>query len=173
MTQQQRHDERPPSERRRRNDRRPSEEGRHTAEQDVPEHVVPLRFEATVFAAGIAFFVPVGLIYGWLSGWEPVGSVGFLMLGAMCALVSAYLWITGRRLDPLPEDNPTAEIEERAGEVGTFSPHAWAPLVIGGGAALAFLGTAVGWWLTGIGVVVALGGLVFQVTEFSRGQHVH
>ena len=133
----------------------------------------PLHVETILFAAAIVFFLPVGLIYGWVSGWEPVGSVSLLLLCGMFGLAGGYLWLLGRRVDPRPEDNPTANIEDRAGEVGVFSPHSWWPLVLGIAAALVFLGVAIGWWVTGIGVLVAVVGLIGQLFEFSRGQHAH
>ncbi|MFD1507682.1 cytochrome c oxidase subunit 4 [Georgenia yuyongxinii] len=133
----------------------------------------PMRVEAWLLSAGVVFFVPIGVIYGWASDWEPVGVVSFLLLGGMFALAGGYMWLTARRIDPRPEDNPTADIEDRAGDVGTFSPHSWWPLVMGAGVALAFLGVGVGWWLTGIGAVVALVAVAGQLTEFSRGMHAH
>ena len=134
----------------------------------------PLRVEALLFLAGIVFFVPVGVVYGFVTEWaEPVGSVSLILLGGMFAMAGGYLWLTGRRVDQRPEDDPLGNIEDRAGEVGVFSPHSWWPLVMGAGVALAFLGVAIGWWMTGIGAVVAIISIVGQFFEFSRGQHAH
>jgi hypothetical protein len=143
------------------------------AEKGHGEQTRPMRVEVLLFSAWILFFIPVAIIYMWLSDAEPVGTVGLFLLGGMFAFSGGYLWLTARRIDQRPEDDPRGEIEDRAGEVGTFSPHSWAPLVIGIGTMLAFLGLAFGWWLTGIGAVVALVGLAGQLTEFSRGQHKH
>ncbi|NAZ78456.1 cytochrome c oxidase subunit 4, partial [Kineococcus sp. T13] len=44
-----------------------------------------------------------------------------------------------------------------AGEQGFFPPFSWWPLYLAGGAALAFFGVAVGWWLWLIGLVVVTG----------------
>jgi hypothetical protein len=38
---------------------------------------------------------------------------------------------------------------------------------------LGFLGPAVGWWMTGLGLIVALVGLAGQMYEFNRGIHAH
>ena len=145
----------------------------HHDDQGVPEQTKPMRVEAWLFSAGVVFFVPVGIIYGFSSHWEPVGVVGFFLLGGMFALAGGYMWLTARRVDPRPEDNPTADIEDRAGEVGVFSPHSWWPLVLGIAATLAFTGVAIGWWMTGLGIALGLVGLVGQLFEFSRGQHAH
>ena len=81
----------------------------------------------------------------------------------MSALIAAYLWVTSRRIDPRPEDDPKGEIAQGAGELGMFPPFSWSPLWLGMGCALTFAGLAVGWWLflIGLGVtalrVLALG----------------
>ncbi|MHB1063760.1 MAG: cytochrome c oxidase subunit 4 [Georgenia sp.] len=133
-----------------------------------------MRVEAWLFLSGIIFFVPIGVVYGFVTGWsEAVGAVALILLGGMFAMAGGYLWLTGRRVDQRPEDDPLANIEDRAGEVGVFSPHSWWPLVMGAGVAVAFLGIAIGWWLVGIGAVIALLAVAGQLMEFSRGQHAH
>ncbi|MFH5823006.1 cytochrome c oxidase subunit 4 [Georgenia sp. AZ-5] len=151
---------------------------RHTGQQHAGGHTEqkqsrPMWVEAVLFTAGILFFLPVALIYGWVSDWESVGTISLFLLCLMFALSGGYLILTSRRIDPRPEDNPTADIEDRTGEVGVFSPHSWWPLVLGIGAAIAFFGVAIGWWLVGIGAVVSMIGLTGQLFEFSRGQHAH
>lgn len=133
----------------------------------------PLAVEVRLFLVGAVFFVVVATGYVIFADLEPVGTVALWLLAAMWGMVAGYLWLVGRRTTPRFEDDMEGEIEERAGEVGVYSPHSWWPLVLGVATALAFLGTAVGWWITGIGVVMGLVGLVGQTFEFSRGQHAH
>jgi hypothetical protein len=133
----------------------------------------PLRTEAYLFGGGAVFFGAIGTIYGLLTGWEPVGATALFLLGGLGGLVGVYLLVLGNRIDPRPEDNPLAEVEDGTGEVGVFSPWSWWPLVLGSAVALAFLGLAVGFWLTGLGVLLGIIGLVGQLFEFSRGQHAH
>lgn len=133
----------------------------------------PLRIEALLFGAGVLFFAPVGIVYGWLTDWEPVGSTALLLLAGLSGLVGFYLFVVGRRIDPRLEDDPLGDITDGAGEIGVFSPWSWWPLVLGIAVSLVFLGLAVGFWLTGIGVVLGIIGLVGQLFEFSRGQHAH
>ena len=133
----------------------------------------PLGVEVKLFLVGGVFFLPVALAYMYFADLEPVGTTAFLLLDGMWFMLAGYLWLVGRRTTPRFEDNSEAEIDERAGEIGVYSPHSWWPLVLGVAAALAFLGTAVGWWITGIGVALGLVGLVGQTYEFSRGQHAH
>ncbi len=137
------------------------------------EHPTPLRVEMWTFLAGVVFFLIVALIYGVWSSWEPVGTVALLLLTGLYGLSGAYLAILARRVDPRPEDNPVSDVEDHAGEIGVFSPHSWWPLVLGIAAALAFAGIAVGWWMFGLGLVVAAIGLAGQTFEFSRGPHAH
>jgi hypothetical protein len=133
----------------------------------------PLRPEAFLFLGGAVFFAVIGTIYALLTGWEPAGSTALFLLAGLGGLTGVYLIVLGNRIDPRPEDDPLAEIADGAGEVGVFSPWSWWPLVLGTATALVFLGLAVGFWLSGIGVVLGVIGLVGQLFEFSRGQHAH
>ena len=132
-----------------------------------------MKLEARLFLRGVLFFVPVGLVYGYFSHWESVGTLGIPLLGGLVGMIGAYFALVSRRIDPRPEDDELGEISQGAGDQGVFSPWSWWPLVIGVAAALAFLGLAVGWWLLAIAVPVGVVGLVGWVFEFSRGQHAH
>ncbi|MEE6281202.1 cytochrome c oxidase subunit 4 [Georgenia sunbinii] len=133
----------------------------------------PMRVEMWVFLVLGLFFLVVGIAYASVTGGEPVGTWGLLLLVGLYAMVGFYLMLVGRRIDRRPEDDPLADVDEHAGEVGSFSPHSWWPLVLGVAVTLVFAGVAIGWWLTGIGFVVAIIGLVGHTYEFSRGQHAH
>lgn len=148
-----------------------------TQREDTPQDGTatgkPLRVEMWVFFAVMLFFLIVGTSYAVVTGGESVGTWALLLLVGMYGMVGVYLFLVGRKVDPRPEDQPRADVEEHAGEVGVFSPHSWWPLVLGVGVTLVFGGVAMGWWLTGLGFVVSLVGLVGQTFEFSRGQHAH
>ena len=80
-----------------------------------------MKVETWLFGAGALFFAPIGVVYGLLTAWkEPVGPVALLLTAALAMLIGLYLFITGRRIDPRPEDDPTAPIEAAAGEYGFF-----------------------------------------------------
>ncbi|MFD6177122.1 MULTISPECIES: cytochrome c oxidase subunit 4 [unclassified Isoptericola] len=133
-----------------------------------------MKIEIKLFLFLAPFFVVVGVIYGLVTHFtEPVGYLGIPLVGALVAMVGAYLALTARRIDLRPEDDEEGEIEQGAGDQGVYSPWSWWPLVIAGAAAVAFLGLAVGWWVLYIGFVLGVIGLVGWVFEFSRGQHAH
>ena len=132
-----------------------------------------MRLEAKLFLALVPFFVLVTIAYGWWSGWEAVGTIALLLLAGLVGMIGAYLERVSRHIDPRPEDDPYGEIEHGAGEQGVFSPGSWWPVACAGSAAIVFLGLAIGWWLVGLGVVLAGVSLVGWVMEFSRGQHAH
>src|SRR5450759_2072415 len=112
-----------------------------------------MKVEIRLFVVIGAFFIVVGLIYGMFTHWsEPVGPFGLFLCAAVAALIGFYLWETGRKLDPRPEDDPLAPISAAEGEFGFFSPHSWWPLALAASAAVVFLGLAVGWWLVIIGM---------------------
>ena len=132
-----------------------------------------MRIETMVFGIGVFFFLPLAVIYGLLSGWEWVGTVGLFLLVGLFALVAGYLWITGRRIDERPEDDPQADIHEGAGEQGMFSPHSWWPLPLALSGAVVFSGLAFGWWMVYVGVALGAISLVGWVYEYYRGAHAH
>jgi hypothetical protein len=133
-----------------------------------------MKVETWLFGAGAFFFAPVGLIYGFITRWkEPLGPTGLFLTAGLSLMIAAYFWVTSRRIDARPEDDPHGEIAEGAGEVGHFSPYSWAPLWLGLGCTLVFAGLAVGPWLFLIGAVATALALVLWVFEYYRGEHAH
>jgi hypothetical protein len=122
----------------------------------------------------VAFFTPIGVIYGLITNWdEPVGTCGIFLVAALSGLIGLYLYLTSRRIDDRPEDDPEGEIAQGAGELGFFPPYSWWPLPLAVAAAMVFLGIAVGWWLFIIGAGAAVIALVGWVFEYYRGAHAH
>ena len=119
------------------------------------------------------FFLLMALVYGFWSGWEPVGSAALFLTFGLAAMIGGYLALTAKRIDARPEDDPDGLIEQGAGDQGVYAPWSWWPLAIAASAAICFLGLALGWWIVGIGVVLGSIALVGWVFEFSRGQHAH
>ncbi|HZK05875.1 MAG TPA: cytochrome c oxidase subunit 4 [Actinomycetaceae bacterium] len=134
---------------------------------------MPLRAELVTFAFLAVFFAIVAGIYTYVAELEVIGSTAFTGLALMSAMIAAYLWLVGRRIEPRWEDRVDAEISEATGEVGVFSPTSWWPLIAGAGAALVFLALAIGFWILVPGVIVTAIGVIGMAMEFSRGQHAH
>jgi hypothetical protein len=131
-----------------------------------------MKVEYKLFVLICAFFAVVGVIYGVVTDWsEPVGPFGLLLCAGLSALIGFYLWWTGRKLDPRPEDDPLAPISAAEGEYGFFSPHSWWPLALGASSGVVFLGLAVGWWLFIIGMCLAAFATIGWTFEYFRGEN--
>ena len=100
---------------------------------------------------------------------EWVGTVGIALAGILSILIAFYLTM-GRRAQggELPEDRLDAEIDDGDPEVGFFSPWSWWPMVLALGAALVFLGIAVGIWLCFIGAPLAFIAIIGWYYEYYR-----
>lgn len=126
-----------------------------------------------LFGAGPLFFIPMSLIYGFSTHWEPVGTAAIALCAGVAGMVGAYLAIVIRRTDPGPEDDLHAHIADGAGDMGVYAPWSWWPIAIAGAAATVALGLAIGWWLVGIGVALGVVALAGWVLEFSLGRYAH
>src|SRR5664279_6037048 len=81
-----------------------------------------MKVEFRLFVVIGVFFAVVGLIYGTFTHWhEAVGPFGLFLCAGVAALIGFYLWETGRKLDPRPEDDPSALISAAEGEYGFLS----------------------------------------------------
>lgn len=132
-----------------------------------------------IFGVVGLFLLIVGVVYTWItysfepSGIEWVGVPALFALAGMCLMVSVYLWMVNRRYGDTANDRDDAEVHEEAGIQGTFSPFSWAPLWTAIGCSIVFGGYPIGLWLSFLGFVVAMYGVVMWIYEFSRGHHAH
>lgn len=110
-----------------------------------------MRTTAFIFYFLTAFFTVATIAYWYLSG-DPTGTTALAFSIALAFLIGYYLHFTSRRLPVQPEDEPEAEIEEGAGELGFFSPHSPWPIAMAASAAIMMLGFVFGWWLLIIGL---------------------
>lgn len=133
-----------------------------------------MKVESWLFIGLFPFFAIVAVVYGFMVDWqEHVGYLALLLTAGLSAMIGGYLWFTGRRVGARPEDRVDAEIHEGSGEQGHFSPWSWWPLVLSLAAATGFLGLAVGFWITYIGIGLLIVALIGWVYEYSRGDHAH
>ncbi|GAA0630144.1 cytochrome c oxidase subunit 4 [Sporichthya brevicatena] len=131
-----------------------------------------MKVEGNLFAGIGIFLIPVTPIY-WYYSEDWTGTTALTLTIGLCALIGFYLLFTAKRIDLRPEDDPTALIEDGAGELGFFSPHSWWPLILAGAGGVATLGIVFGMWLFALAVPIfayAVWGMVF---EYYRGEHAH
>jgi Cytochrome c oxidase subunit IV len=131
-----------------------------------------MKVEAWIFGLLTGFVLIVTPIY-WFMSEDPTGTTALVMSFLLALLVTFYLGVTGKRMEPRPEDRKEAEIVEGAGELGFFPPYSWWPLWCGLTVAVCALGVVFGWWLFILGVgagIITLSGFIF---EYYRGDHAH
>ena len=114
------------------------------------------------------------MLYAVWSDFEPVGTTALLLLVGMWGMVGFFLSLQSRKVDPRPEDDPAARIEDHpTNDYGFFAPFSWWPFVLGIAVTLVFLGLAAGWWIFGLGLALAVVGVAGHAFEFNRGPHAH
>ncbi|WP_395638935.1 cytochrome c oxidase subunit 4 [Pseudolysinimonas sp.] len=102
-------------------------------------------------------------------GVEWVGTIAISLGAIMSLFLAFYITITKRAQGgEIPEDIPTAEIDDGDPEIGHFSPWSWWPMVLAFGLALMFLGLAVGVWIAFIGGPIVLLGIIGWQYEYYR-----
>lgn len=102
---------------------------------------------------------------------EPVGAVAIGLTGVLSVLIAFYIGRIHKAQagQELPEDRLDANIDDGDAEQGHFSPWSWWPIILATGAALTFLGLAIGPWVAFIGVSILIVALVGWVFEYYRG----
>jgi hypothetical protein len=129
-----------------------------------------MKVETGLCAGLFLFFAVAGTAYGYVVDWqEHVGYIALWLCGGLFALTGFYLYWTGSKLAPRPEDDPAGEIAQAEGDYGFFSPHSWWPLAVGASAAVIFAGLAVGWWLVIIGAPLGVLATIGWTFEYFRG----
>jgi len=129
-----------------------------------------MRAQGKIFAGLAVFILGIAIWYGLWSK-EPTGTTALFLAFGLSAFIAFYLMFTARRVDTGAGDNPDAEVSDDAGELGFFSPHSWQPLLLGVGAAFAFLGLIFGWWLLYFAAPIIAIGLFGWVFEYYRGEN--
>ncbi|MCG7304176.1 cytochrome c oxidase subunit 4 [Pseudoglutamicibacter albus] len=126
------------------------------------------------FLAGVLFFIPIGIVYGFMTSFEEwVGFPALVLLGLMTGMIGYYFNKHAKLSDNLPEDDTEGEIAERAGIYGQFTPWSWWPLMLGVGVAIGFAGLAIGWWVFYLGLGAVAVGVLGWAFELNRGSYRH
>jgi hypothetical protein len=136
-----------------------------------------MRANVIMFWILAAFFGLAALVYGvWSAIDSPIGqpewagTVALTLTTVLAAFIAFYLGRVHKAQGAeLPEDRIDANIDDGDAELGFFSPWSWWPIILATGAALGFLGLAVGFWITFIAIPVVIVALVGWVYEYYRG----
>lgn len=124
---------------------------------------------------GIYFLLSAILYTVWNAidngGFEATGSIGLLLSAILAGFIAFFLNMVNRSQGGilLPEDSPTADIDDADPNLGHFSPWSWWPLVLGASIGLAFLGLAVGFWIIFLAVPFVLIAITGWTYEYYRG----
>lgn len=96
---------------------------------------------------------------GYLGRTEWVGVTALILSTALAMMLGVYLHFTASRSDVLPEDWEEAEVEDKAGILGFFSPGSVYPAWMAGAVGVLGLGIAF-WhfWLMAMGAILLIWG---------------
>jgi hypothetical protein len=131
-----------------------------------------MKVEGWLFLGCGVFFAGADIVY-WYVSLDPTGTAALALAVGLALLTGFYLLFTGRRLPVRPEDDEEGEIAQGTGEIGFFSPHSWWPLWVALSASVVAVGTAIGWWLVLIGVLLVVMTTIGFVFEYYRGHFAH
>lgn len=137
-----------------------------------------MKRDALIYYPLSAFFFVCAIFYWFLGRYDDgkiewAGLSALALSGLMMAMIGGVFHLTGRKMDPRPEDRTDADVVDGAGDIGFFPPSSIWPFWCALTAALVFLGPVFGWWLTFLGVgfgVYALAGWMYQ---YYRGDYQH
>jgi Cytochrome c oxidase subunit IV len=136
-----------------------------------------MRANVIMFWILAVFFALAAAVYGvWSAldemdpGMEWAGTIALSLTAVLGAFIAFYLGrVHNAQGAELPEDRLDANIDDGDAELGFFSPWSWWPIILATGAALGFLGLAIGFWITFIAVPIVIIALVGWVYEYYRG----
>ena len=131
-----------------------------------------MKVEAWIFGGLTIFFGIVSPIY-WFMSKDPTGTTALILSFFLVLMITAYLGLIARRIDPRPEDKKEGEIAEGAGELGFFPPQSIWPLWCAVALSMVVLGPVIGWWMMIIGFAFGMLALTGLVYEYYRGDHAH
>jgi hypothetical protein len=138
-----------------------------------------MRIEARIFELLTAFFILVGIVYGFFTGQsrtgiEWAGTTAIVLTAGLSLIIGTYFRFVARRIDLRPEDYEEAEIVDGAGDLGFFSPGSFWPILLAAAGSVTALGLAFfQFWLIGLGVVLVLAAAAGLVFEYYLGAEKH
>ncbi|WP_080794026.1 cytochrome c oxidase subunit 4 [Corynebacterium pacaense] len=117
-----------------------------------------IMYGITVFLLAVAVIYIFATMHvrdtGSVTTLEWAGSTALVLSAGLSLMLGAYLNFTERRIDILPEDYEEAEVQDKAGTLGFFSPNSIWPAAMSG--AVAVLGFGIIYWQFWLIVVGAI-----------------
>lgn len=115
-----------------------------------------MKLEALLWTGVTVYFFVIGGIY-FAAGGEEAGLAILAMAVALGGLVAGWSWHWRRRHGDRVEDRAESDAADAAGVVGVFPAASLRPLALAVGISAAFLGVALGSWMTlaGLGIVAS------------------
>ena len=96
--------------------------------------------------------------------------MALLLTAGLSAMIGFYLVVTARRLPDQPSDDlRDGEIWQADPDYGHYSPHSWAPLLVGASAAITFAGLAFAAWIVVAGAVLVILSSAYWLFEYYTG----
>ncbi len=127
-----------------------------------------MRLTGRLFLGGALIYLVVAGIY-WIMSHDEVGVTALVLTAGLAAMVGFYLLVTAGRMVQQPEDSPEGEIWQADPDYGHYSPHSWAPLLVGASAAITFVGLALAAWIVVAGLVAVIMSTAYWLFEYYRG----
>lgn len=107
----------------------------------------------------IIYFVATARVAdaGSVQGIEWAGGTGLALATGLCLMLGGYFHFTERRMDLLPEDWEEAEVQDKTGMLGFFSPSSiWPATMSGAVAVLGFGIVFMHYWLIAFGAMLLI-----------------
>jgi hypothetical protein len=126
-----------------------------------------MRVETSVVLFGTAFIGLITAIY-WFASYEAAGSTLLLVGAGMYFLLTAYLYLQGRRLrrgPPRPEDEEDGQVADTEMPVGYFPVASVWPPAIALGVVAAALGLVFGYWFFVVAGILLTGAIIGYAIE--------
>ena len=131
-----------------------------------------MRAEAKIFLVLAIFFGITTPAY-WFLSYDPTGTAALTLTFFLMFMITTYLALVARKMDPRPEDKKEGEIAEGAGELGFFPPSSIWPLFCALTLSMILLGPVFGWWLSLLGVGLGIFACTGWIYQYYRNEHAH
>ncbi len=127
-----------------------------------------MKLAGKLFLGGAVFYLLVAGVY-WIMSHDEAGTTALVLTAGLSSMIGFYLVVTAGRMAAQPDDLPDGEIWEADPDYGHYSPHSWAPLMVGASAAITFAGLAFAAWIVAAGLVLVIMSSAYWVFEYYQG----